>query len=306
MPTRHTYRDVFAVLVIVNLILLPNAQGELTYEPQVGALGDNISTGNKGVSVEIRTHTYYAPPKDFQYFWVGDTLDNGVFIQFGYIYEPGYYCLKGQWVSAKFTCTSKSESIGGSDARWEWQYWPNGTGKNFFYEKGPANSAGLNGTWHRYSIQPNAAGVWSFLFDGQEVSHFSETWARSKSVAYFMAEKGSNATTLGQLGPVEFRNLAYLKDDGWHNVTRLYARVTCSVNTNCNINNPYGVMSEGSGHVIAGSGIHQPKDLEPIWPGGHTNPSPWLQVIESTLIVLILIAGIIIILLIRKRRLNSE
>lgn len=83
-----------------------------------------------------------------------------------------------------------------------------------------------------------------------------------------MAEKGSDITTLGQLGPVEFRNLAYLKEDGWHYGTSLYAYVGRAVNTNCNISNPYGVMSEGAGVVMTGSGIRQPNDLDLLWTGG--------------------------------------
>ncbi len=79
-----------------------------------------------------------------------------------------------------------------------------------------------------------------------------------------IAEKGSDTATFGKLGPVEFRNLAYLKDDGWHAVAALYAlvNVLCAVSTNCDVRNPYGVMLEDSGIVIAGSGIHQPKDMD--------------------------------------------
>jgi uncharacterized repeat protein (TIGR02543 family) len=77
-----------------------------------------------------------------------------------------------------------------------------------------------------------------------------------------MAENGSDSATFGRLGPVEFRNLAYLKDDGWHYATALYAHVDCAVNTDCDVKNPYGVMWEDSGVVIAGSGTHQPKNLD--------------------------------------------
>ena len=248
------------LMSIFLLILIPNVRADYKHELQVGAWGDNGSKGNKGVSVEIQTHIYNTNQGDFQYFWVGDNLDNGGFIQFGYIYEPGDWCLKGQTVGGKFTCLGDSAQVGGSDAIWEWQYWPDVNGNDFSFEKGPANSAGLDGSWHKYLIQPNTAGGWSFLLDGREVSHFTVAWTKSQDAAYFVAEKGSNAATSGRLGPVEFRNLAYLKDDGWHSVAALYATVGCAVNTDCNVKNPYGVMLEDSGIVIAGSGIHQPKD----------------------------------------------
>jgi hypothetical protein len=247
-------------------MLLPSVRAQ-TFEPQVGAWADDASIGNRGVSVEIRTSIYNNNPGDFQYFWVGDNLDNGAFIQFGYNYEPGYYCLNGHTVRGQFTCLGDSDHIGGSDARWSWQYWPNENGNDFSYGDGPANSAGANGTWHKYSIEPSTRGGWGFILDGQEVASVTDAWTRSKDVAYFVAEKGGDTATLGRLGPVEFRDLAYLEVDGWHYATKLYARVGCAVNTNCNINIPYGVMSEGAGVVIAGSGIQQPNDLELLWTG---------------------------------------
>ncbi|MGA2785774.1 MAG: hypothetical protein ABSF09_13865 [Candidatus Bathyarchaeia archaeon] len=253
----------FLVLIsIFLLILVPNVRADYHFYLQVGASGDDGSSGNKGTSVEIQTHIYNAYPGDFQYFWVGDNLDNGAFIQFGYVHEPGDYCLKGQSVNGKFTCLGDSDHIGGSDVRWEWQYWPDMNGNDFSLEKGPANSAGLNGSWHKYTIQPNTSGGWSFLLDGREVSHIAVTWTKSNDAAFFVAEKGSDTATFGKLGPVEFRNLAYLKDDGWHSVGALYAKVGCGVDTDCNVKNPYGVMLKDSGIVITGTGIHQPKDMD--------------------------------------------
>jgi hypothetical protein len=248
------------------LVIVPNVRA-FTYELQVGAWADDGSIGNRGVSVEIRTHIYNTNQGGFQYFWVGDNLNNGAFIQLGYIYEPGYYCLSGQWVGGTFTCQGDSDHIGGSDARWEWQYWSNENERDFSYAKGSADSAGLNGTWHKYTIEPNSQGGWSFLVDDQEVSRISYTTSASRDSAYFVAEKGGNSPNFGQLGPVEFRNSAYLKDDGWHYARALYARVGCAVNTSCSIVNPYGVASHGSGAVIAGSAVHQPIDHDLLWEG---------------------------------------
>ena len=247
-------------VLLLSSIFVVNVKGDQAYKLQVGARGDDGSKGNKGVSVEIQTHIYNTNQGDFQSFWVADNLDNGAFIQFGYLYEPGYFCLKDQLANGKWTCSGNSDNIGNSDARWFWQYWPDRNGDDFSVEIGPANSAGTDMSWHRYSIQPNTAGRWSFLLDGREVSHIAVRWTRSNDVALFAAEKGSDTKTFSRLGPVGFRNLTYLQDDGWHPVAALYAYVGCGVGTDCNVNNPYGVRWEDSGVVTTGSGIHRPND----------------------------------------------
>ena len=156
---------------------------------QVGAWGDDASKGNTGVRSDIRTHIYNATPSDFDYFWVGDNLQGGAFIQFGYGYESGYYCLQGQWVQGQLTCSGSSENIGTSDARWQWQYWPNASANDYFYEIGPANSVGENGTWHTYSITPNSGDGWGFLLDGVQVANITSSWHASRDAAYVIAEK---------------------------------------------------------------------------------------------------------------------
>ncbi len=82
--------------------------------------------------------------------------------------------MNGETVGGNFTCLGDSADIGGSDARWEWQYWPNGTGNDFSYAKGPTSSVGPDGTWHKYSIEPNTRGGWSFILDDREVSYITD------------------------------------------------------------------------------------------------------------------------------------
>jgi hypothetical protein len=68
-----------------------------------------------------------------------------------------------------------------------------------------------------------------------------------------LAEKVTASNELGDLGPVEFRNLEYLKEDGWHEVDSLVSLNSCGTFSNCVAQNPYGVASEKPNQIIAGS-----------------------------------------------------
>jgi hypothetical protein len=246
-----------AILVATLFIFgtMSNAHANLSkYSLQAGAWGDDASQRNLGVRAEIRTHIYSADNGTFDYFWVGDNLANGAFIQFGYGYEPGNDCLKMHEVNNTGICNGKLDRVGNSDARWEWQYWPNGRTNDFYYGKGPANSAGANGTWHTYAIVPGQ-GRWSFLLDNQTVDSISAKPEQSSDPVYVVAEKSINTKHFGKLGPVEFRGVAYLSDDGWHDVDSLLSLHGCAALSDCGVENPYGAVAVGPDHIIAGSGV---------------------------------------------------
>jgi len=246
-------------MIAAVLILVPTVKADSGNSFQIGAYADGGSQGNFGVQVEIRTHIYSSNPGDFDYFWVGDDLANGGFIQFGYSFSPGRYCLQGEIVAGTVaTCPGGSANIGLSDARWQWEYWPNENGDTNYLGIGPSNSAGSNGTWHSYSILPNTNDGWDFVLDGQRVASVSFTPSQSINAAYFVAEKvtSSNPETLG---PVEFRNLAYLTSNGWQTAIQLYTVYDCGLSTICEVFNPYGLSLLGPNDVIAGFGLPVPK-----------------------------------------------
>lgn len=260
-------RRMTLILFVITLLFLmtDEVDAQCKYAPQVGAWGDNASRGNMGAQVEIRTHIYDSGSSVFDYFWVGNNLDNGAFIQFGYGLEQGYYCLRGQTVGGRFTCLGASEHIGAHDARWQWQYWPKLDGNDFYYGIGPANSAGMEGTWHKYSIVPNAENSWTFVLDDRPVDSVSFECTHSKDPVYEVAEKVASTEQFGSLGPAEFRNLAYLKQDGWHAVNYLYVLRSCAINTNCSFDIPYGVSLKGPNYIVAGSGLEKLKDGTLLW-----------------------------------------
>ena len=152
------YRKLTLLVVFiftVTFLAMPRTvTAQTQYDIQVGAWGDEASIGNMGVSTEIRTHVYsVVSPGLGNSFWVGDYLQNGAFIQFGYVlFAPGHYCSYGETVADSTKCLGSSETIGLNDARWFWQYWPNPAVVDFYSGVGPANSAGPEGSWHDYQI----------------------------------------------------------------------------------------------------------------------------------------------------------
>ena len=303
------------ILVTISILLIlasiPVANAQVEFNLQVGATADDGSLGNIGISADIRTNSYNVSKPDLaDAFWVGNNLENGSFIQFGYILQPGSYCLAGKIIGEHVDCKTKYQQIGESDARWFWEYWPNASNPTFYFATGGNDSAGAQGSWHNYKIEPNPQNGWSFIFDGHQVDNFSIHYAPSKDPAYMVAEKVTLSIAPGNLGPVEFRNLTYLKQDGWHNSTALYALVGCGVNPVC-IANPYGVSLESADQIIAGSGLSQPQDRDLLWSISEqqqtSSPNYTMNGIYGAAILLFLIAVLVAVIVVTgKKRISPN
>jgi hypothetical protein len=240
------------VIVVLNLPRISSSESQLSI--QVGARGDDASAGNLGVRAQIQTHLYSADPGVLDYFWVGTILSDGAFVQFGYALEPGQFCLKGALLNREFKCDGASVLLSDSDARWQWQYWPDARGNDFYYEIGPTMSAGLNGTWHEYSVVPSSNQSIRFLIDREQVANANFRLESSKEPLMVVAEKVANSNQLGGLGPVKFQDLEYLREDGWHPVDSLISLSSCGLDTSCASANTQGVTWEEPNQIIAGSG----------------------------------------------------
>jgi len=246
-----------------------NTSQALNQPVQVGAWGDAASVGNMGVQVEIQTNSYNVSSGQDDAFWVGDVLGDGSFVQFGYLILPaGYYCLNAHITESGTLCTGTSDNVEFSDARWFWAYFPNTEVVNdWYYGFGPADSAGANSTWHLYSISPGASGDWSFSMDGVTVYSSNYPSTTSTSRVHIVAEKASGPY-LSQLGPVEFRDLAYLGNDSlWHATSSLSLIDGCgaAANNPCTVSSGYGVESVGPNDLLAGSYISGVEPGQLIW-----------------------------------------
>lgn len=249
--------------LLLNIILFaaPLPQTETTFK--VGAWGDDASRNNLGVQVEIETRAYNTSQNTLNYFWVGDDLSDGAFIQFGYSLEPGTYCLRGAVSAGAFACQGTSESIPSSDARWQWQYWPDRTKPYFYYEIGPSGSAGSNATSHEYAISPDPSNTWSFILDGRTVAVTTFPVTPSTDPAFIVAE--GTATNASQpFGPVRFSGLSYFNGLRWNPVDSLIALSYCGISVACAADQ-YGVMTVGPDSIVAGSGIPKSPDGTLLW-----------------------------------------
>ena len=223
-----------------------------------------------GVRVDIRTNIYPVQRPDLSdSFWVGTTLDNGGFIQFGYQIEPGDFCYRGQVLSGVNTCVVGSSGlVGSADARWFWQYWPDAHGTDYYYGKEPSTLIGSNGEWHSYAIVPDSSRGWDFRLDGKTVDSMQADWAYFSSSPYLLAEKITYSNQPGNLGPVEFRNLQYLQEANkgapqWKNNAVLSPMQGCGSHTQCLSESSYGASILDSNILIVGSGQTTP-DLGPM------------------------------------------
>lgn len=265
-------REHIAVLLafVLLLVSLTPAVGAAEYSPQVGAFGDASSVNSMGFQVETRTHIYHVNSPDRDFFEVGAFLMNSGYIQFGYALLPaGNYCKTGKVnPGIPFSCSDGSETVNDSQPVWYWEYSPNATG-GLYFGLGSLGTLQTNGTWHLYTILPDPNRGWAFEIDGQEVASAHFPLSDSRDRVFVVAAKTTTSSTLAPLGPVEFRNLSYLKPDGWHTASALYALVTCGLNTQCP-SNPYGVSLIGPDHIIAGTSATQQADGKLLW----MNPSP--------------------------------
>jgi hypothetical protein len=257
---------VVVLLLLLNLIFLaaPLPQTEATFK--IGAWGDDSSRNNQGVQVEIETHSSTTPNNTLDYFWAGNDLSDGAFIQFGYSLEPGAYCLKGSVKASELTCLGSTQTISGVDARWQWQYWPDRFSPDYYYEIGPQGSAGHNASMHVYAILPSPEGKWEFAMDGKVVENTSFPVSRSADPVFIVAE-GTASNVSQTLGPVRFGNLSYLGGSEWRQVESLIALSYCGISVACAASE-YGVTAVGANAILAGSGIPRSDDGTLLWTSG--------------------------------------
>lgn len=293
----HESLTSFLILTLVLMLVLPTASGQTLNYAEVGASSDNGSSMNLGARAQIRTNIYNVARGDVDSFYIGDVFNDGTRIIFGYTES---YSVKPQWF-------------------WAFGFTPEG----FTIHLGSVDSGllGLNGTWHDYEIAFTNQ-YWTFNLDGVPVDALTIATPQNSESVYFAGQKATPSGTWQNFGVVEFRNLTYLKNDGWHQVDSLHVTVSClainplnesngipgSIEVPCSTSSlPYGVLEVGENHVLIGSGMPKHTSGDELW---STNAFGFLgPVILTTQVVLfgwlavatIVVVVIIFSVLLRKR-----
>lgn len=249
-------------LVILSLLFtlltfhVLNAGAQSTISYSAGAVGNPATVGSLGFGVSIQTHAYDIDTPDLpgraDAFWVGATLTDGGFIQFGYGLQQGNICLNYFVESNNTSICKGGEYVTNGDPRWFWSYYPQLLGSSYYFQMGPTMSGGLNGTWHNYWIADNANQSWSFILDGVPVASSNIKPSPSSIPPEFAVEQVTSGN-LGRLGPVEFRNLSYFKSGIWRPVDSLTPFKSCGLKSTCPLQNPYNVTFLGENDAIVGS-----------------------------------------------------
>lgn len=92
--------------------------------------------------------------------------------------------------------------------------------------------------------------------------------AKSTDPMLAVAEKTTNSGLVGRLGPVEFTNLSYFKNNVWHEANSLVALSDCS-SAICNGSYSYGTSLTAPSIITVGSGLRVQRNGDLIWAIGY-------------------------------------
>ncbi len=252
----------FAVL---SLVLLGNlAFGQFWF--QSGANGAPDSAYNNGAGVYIQTVYPQNLSAGSFGFWVGETLQDGAFIQAGYevTNTTGYYPQ-----ACNPQGCSGSVLLEAGYPTWFWEYFPaNSKNSSTFYGGvGGNDSVGQNGIFNRYWFYSNGT-EWKIYFNNEQIGSVMLGTSQSGNhapVAYAELADANNNDAF--METVLFKNLSYYSDDSFNLLHDAYAYVGYGVGSQTALSNPYGV-AELPGYADffeIGSAVHMVQNGTRLW-----------------------------------------
>ncbi len=251
------YKAIIALFLIIQCV---GAQ----YWFQSGARGGQSSQFNSGASVTIQTFIDNNTGSGSIAFWVGEDLQNGAFLQTGYVIEnqsgryPTYCDMNG---------CSQYEYISAGAPEWFYEYFPPGNSNNFLGAVGPNDSAGANGTFHTYGFHSQGSN-WTFTFDGANLGKINlgaNTSGYNDVVAF--GEVANTSGTNTYVSPVKFYNLSIYRFGNIIPAPTGFSYIGYGVGSQSLLSNPYGVEEIGSraNAFEVGSGLQEPRNDYPLW-----------------------------------------
>ncbi len=258
---RIAYLAAAAILAATLLAQLSFGQ----YWFQSGANAGSQAAYNNGAGAYIQTIAPQSPSSGALGFWVGETLQNGAFVQVGYEVPN----VSGDYPK---TCTASGCNgtvfLKAGYPAWFWEYFPIGGNSTGFYGGvGPSGSAGTNGTFNMYSFSSNGD-TWNFYFNGQLIG--SANLGTSTSGPYVpsaYAELANANNTDTFMKTVMFKNMSYMKNGALHLLQSATAYVGYGSGSKTNIANPYGVKEVGgyANYFEVGSAVQSVRSGALLW-----------------------------------------
>jgi hypothetical protein len=253
------------VIAIIFLLPLVNAQ----YWFQSGARGGQATQFNSGAMVNIETITNKHAISGSIAYWVGEDLQNGAFLQTGYVIEnqsgryPSYCDISG---------CSQYEYLSAGAPEWFYEYFPPGNNNNFLGGIGPNDSAGRNGSLNTYGFYTNGTS-WYFIMDKNttgKVDLYTNTSGYNDVVAFGELANTSNGNT--NLSDVNFYNLSIYRFGRFVPAPTGYAYIGYGVGSLNNLPNPYGVeeINSRANAFEVGSGLQEPRNNYPLWTNSYS------------------------------------
>ena len=261
------YRSLFVFAVLCSYISFGIAFGGYWF--QFGVRGGQRTTFNNGASVNIQTITNQNLKTGSSGYWVGENLENGAFIQMGYLIEnqSGVY----PSICSMSGCGG-FENISSGNAEWFYEYFPPSFSGSFLGVIGPDGSAGKNGSINNYGFYANGS-TWNLIFNGNIVGSVNlgtNTSGQNIPIAFGELANASNSDTV--LKDVIFNNLKFYYNGNFLLVPNGYNYIGYGEGSKTNIQNPYGVKEIGNkiNYFEVGSGLPQDPNNTRLWTLGYT------------------------------------
>ncbi|ASI14095.1 membrane protein [Candidatus Mancarchaeum acidiphilum] len=252
------------LIVLLSLACLENS-ANAQYWFQSGVFGSRATEYNYGGSVQIETVSQVTPKIGSLGFWTGETLQNGAFIQIGYMVpnETGLYpddcTLSG--------CSGNVYLTKGTPT-WFYEYFPKGYSGSFLGEIGPNGAAGSNGQFNTYAFNSSGNGIWYFYFNGNKVGSVNLGTPQSGPNELTGIGEYSNAKNdTYNIIPVIFRNLSFYNGKVYLQVPKGLSYVGYGTGSDSSIPNDYGVSEVDNiiDEFEVGSGINLPSNGTTLW-----------------------------------------
>lgn len=207
---------------------------------QTGAAGTSEASHNTGASLYIQTVYPQQSVSGSFGFWVGETLQNGAFIQVGYEVPNA----SGDYPSeCNLQGCNGSVYLSAGSPTWFWEYFPASSRDNssFYGGIGPSNSVGVNGTFNRYWFVANGTSWDAYVNDNMvgSVQLGAVQSGNDAPVAY--AELAGAVNNYQFMNTVMFKNLSYKSGGSFNLLKQAYAYVGYGIGSQTRLRNPYNV-----------------------------------------------------------------